>query len=917
MPLLPMQQGFLWRSLAHDSDACELTLHCTLHCTLGGQINLGLLEQAWQLVVNSHQTLRSSVHWQNLSVPVQVVHKQVSATVNIVTAVSPQNAQPERLHLENAPTHQLTLTSTSADRCDVEWLLSHVLLDGWSCSLVINDWLRYYSALINGNTVDAKSSIALKTYSQWIRQQDQRALVDFWNQAIPATVPLATPLPYLDSVPMHSKATAFATITHTVDEDMTGKLSSACKQAGVSINSALQATLGLVLKPAISADDLVFSSTVSGRQVDVPGIDKLVGMLINVMPVRVAFNSECSVREWLIEHQARFFASLPYAHISLSDVIDARAGGKNLTATQAEHPVNCLLVVENQAIPASSKELSVTDYHSGIVSEMDMTVLVVPADCLSIEIRYRQDLLCDSAVEDLLERFTQLLVSLPQIMEQPFSVTAHCQSALSVSRLGPVNSQNSTDEQPGARTSGEHERYTHLTPKPLVEKQLHTLWQQVFGFPVDEDTAFFDLGGNSLQAVRLFALIEKHMNCRLPATALFAAPTINKLAAFIASSESSEPSGHVVGINTDGTRCPLFVPFEQSDMLMYRHLFDALGADQPVYGLQTSQTPLSDECEIDALVQAMTTLQPQGPYMLAGLSGSGLSAWLIAQKLESMGHKVAMLCLLDSYGPDYPRLPSPWATLARVSKQLLVDGATFGRQQLTKRVATRMGGRVAKRVDTRAGIREASVMAPKPASHSKSDSQDQSVFAKRMNEDRHSALAFTKTVTATRSWHERFALVSSVRIASVSLRSFNMKMELLLLVQGLLLQYCQRTSTNAMDTLSLTQIEPRDAGMSALQVFLKRYQRMYSELKPYRGKIVYIAASQRQAVCLDDQSFGWRSLMSAHADIHHTPGTHLNMLKPPNVAAMADILSTEMKQAFDDCQKTALSSSVHDFPATK
>jgi thioesterase domain-containing protein len=455
-------------------------------------------------------------------------------------------------------------------------------------------------------------------------------------------------------------------------------------------------------------------------------------------------------------------------------------------------------------------------------------------------------------------------------------------------------------------------------PEPLVEQQLRRLWADLFGFPAGSDQAFFDLGGTSLQALRLFDRIEQLLGVRLPATTLFSAPTIRTLAELIRNDQSGSLEQPVVTIHAGGSQPPLFLPFEQSDMLMYRHLCDALGPDQPIYGLQTTQTPLEDQGEIDNLINSITTLCPEGPYLLAGLSGSGLSAWLIAQRLKAQGHEVALLTLLDTYGPDYPRLPEPAGLLLRISVQLIRESAAFTSAYLARRVAsfTRKLHRP-ERLDANQAHPLSAVNTHSGDGRVIDSRQDESRFAKRLAADRRYASAFVKTVSASRSWTERLVIRSALRIAQVQVRSFSLKMEFLLLIQGLMLQHCHReridpfsqfparpeARSNSDPGFAETETETETDTLNqaenapALKLFLTRYQRMYGDLLPYDSQVLYISARERAAVCLQDSGFGWDRLMPADAHWYENPGTHLTMLKPPHVKPLADLLRQEMASA--------------------
>jgi thioesterase domain-containing protein/acyl carrier protein len=190
--------------------------------------------------------------------------------------------------------------------------------------------------------------------------------------------------------------------------------------------------------------------------------------------------------------------------------------------------------------------------------------------------------------------------------------------------------------------------------------------------------SFFDLGGHSLIAVRLFAKIKKAYQVDYPISVLFEAPTIERCADLIrlatgaSRDESSEPRDvhrtryvHLVTMHArQGARGRPFFPVAGmfGNVLNLRHLAGLIGADRPFYGLQArglygDHTPHEtfEEMARDYLKE-LKSVQPEGPYLLGGFSGGGVTAYEMAQQLIASGEDVALLAMLDTPLPQSPRL---------------------------------------------------------------------------------------------------------------------------------------------------------------------------------------------------------------------------------------------------------------------
>lgn len=195
-----------------------------------------------------------------------------------------------------------------------------------------------------------------------------------------------------------------------------------------------------------------------------------------------------------------------------------------------------------------------------------------------------------------------------------------------------------------------------------LEFRMSQIWARVLGvreFHLDDN--FFDRGGHSLLALKLFAEMERDLGCTLQISALFQAPTIRQLANYIHREGWKPPWTSLVPIQPNGTRRPLFcVHAHGGHVLFYRDLATHLGPNQPLYGLQArglegSDQPLDSIQDMAAhYIEEMRSLQMHGPYFLAGYCSGGLIALEIARQLRAAGEQIGLLAFIETGGPGYP-----------------------------------------------------------------------------------------------------------------------------------------------------------------------------------------------------------------------------------------------------------------------
>ena len=212
-----------------------------------------------------------------------------------------------------------------------------------------------------------------------------------------------------------------------------------------------------------------------------------------------------------------------------------------------------------------------------------------------------------------------------------------------------------------------------VAPRNELEQKLVEIWQDVLGnSSIGVTTSFFDLGGHSLLAVSLLTQIEQTFKTNIPLGTFLAAPTIEGVANVL-SQESSGSDSLLFEIRATGSRPPLFlVNALGTGMLAYKLLAKHLDPEQPVYGIRA--VGMDDDRDphnrIEQMAQAyikeIRTVQPEGPYFLAGLCTGGTVAYEMAQRLSSQGLEVAFVGLIDATAR--PRLSKSNKTPAKVDR---------------------------------------------------------------------------------------------------------------------------------------------------------------------------------------------------------------------------------------------------------
>jgi non-ribosomal peptide synthetase component F len=291
-------------------------------------------------------------------------------------------------------------------------------------------------------------------------------------------------------------------------EPTTRAVAELARSRHTTVSTVLQAAFARLLMSLTGRRDVAFGTVVSGRPAEVPGADAIVGLLINTVPVRATITEVTTTADLLDQlHDARNRA-LEHEHLGLAD-IHRVTGQKRLFDT--------VFVYENYptdtAALSGADGLTVTGLTSRDHYHYPLTIQAVPGDALDLRVQYREDVFDAAAIQALVERLRRLLEAMTADPERP---------------LWAMDPLEAPDRAPatGYHRNGEGRR----PPAGPLERLLADVYAQVLGVDhVGADESFFDLGGDSLSAMRAVAAINTALDADLAVTALLEAPSVSGL----------------------------------------------------------------------------------------------------------------------------------------------------------------------------------------------------------------------------------------------------------------------------------------------------------------------------------------------------------------------------------------------------
>ena len=415
-PLSPMQQGMLFHSLYAPESGVYFT---QVSCTLRGNLHVPTFEQAWQKIVEKHSIFRTAFIWKSLSQPMQVVYRQVQ--INVDTHdwqdLSTQEQQKrleifldadrrKPLQLSQAPLMRLHLIQFDRNTYQFVWSHHHLLLDGWSLPLVFQDLLNFYAAISQGESFHDLPALGYRNYIAWLQQQDQKQAEKYWRQKLQGfTVP--TPLTVDKLLPSQESINISSIQQTKLTVSATATLGSFARQHRLTLNNLVQAAWGLLLSRYSQEADVVFGATVSGRPPSIVGIESMVGLLINTLPMRVKVSPDTQVLDLLKDLQEQQIEAEEYSYSSLVEIqgVSELPGGTSLFESIVvfeNYPIDTALASDNSSFDLENRQsFEQTNY--------PLTVVALPGKQLQLKIKYDTSRFDHETISRMLGHFQTLL----------------------------------------------------------------------------------------------------------------------------------------------------------------------------------------------------------------------------------------------------------------------------------------------------------------------------------------------------------------------------------------------------------------------------------------------------------------------------------------------------------------------------
>ncbi len=393
--LTPLQEGMLFHHLHTPGNDPYIIQH---KMNMEGSLSPEILRNSLRGLIEIHDMLRASIVYREVNRPRMVILEKKQESFRFVDLSHLTEAEQHRrldglmekerregLDLTRDSLFQMTLCKRSENEHVLLITHHHIIVDGWSLGILFRDLLEMYQRLSAGQPHAPAREQHYNKYADWLNRLDRDQSLAFWQTYLHG-YDTATLLPQKRLKQSEAYRPEISTLR--LDRAATGSIVSLARASGVTVNTWLQCVWAIVLQRYNDADEAVFGAVISGRPAEVSGIEEMVGLFINTVPVRIKTHKGQTLQQMALQVQQQFRECERNGYLSLTEIKEA-AG--------VQVPLfDNVMIFENYPLDESLRQHDVSDIVSFRISEVegfehtnyDLNLYISQGDEIMIELVY-------------------------------------------------------------------------------------------------------------------------------------------------------------------------------------------------------------------------------------------------------------------------------------------------------------------------------------------------------------------------------------------------------------------------------------------------------------------------------------------------------------------------------------------------
>lgn len=530
-PLTIMQQSLLFHNLKDERKNAYFNQHII---EMQGELDIDAFRKAISALSERFEIFRTRIIYKKIEKPVQVVlkHSEIDYEYIDLSDFSGDNQKAEiEQFLENDKEKgfnidkdilcRITLIKLSDNRFINLWSYHHILMDGFCISIIADDFFKIYDCMKNNEKPDLSETVSYQVYESWLSHQDKDKALTYWNNYLKDYKGISV-------VPADKNESGedIQIFISQLDDSVYKSVMRYCCENNITMNILVQCAWGILLQAYNDSEDVVFGGVTAARPLHLKDYDKIVGMFVNTLPVRVKTDSDTSLKKLLETLNTDFLNAVSNSYVSLGEIQSAgKFSGELVSHLYAFQNFS----LDNLYSGAEKTGIKITGMHIKHTSNYDFTVEIIQREKFEFKITYNAKKYTLEYISKISDNFFALLENIAvsdisDIVElrKMVSVSPHIEKS--------VQENNFAEEQP----------YEYIAPSTELEIKLADIFRKVLGTErVGVTDDFFLMGGNSIKGMQVTALCEKQ-GIPLKLSELFVGCNISNIAKLIQKKNKSE-----------------------------------------------------------------------------------------------------------------------------------------------------------------------------------------------------------------------------------------------------------------------------------------------------------------------------------------------------------------------------------------
>ncbi|WBW99495.1 non-ribosomal peptide synthetase [Oceanirhabdus sp. W0125-5] len=392
--LSPMQQGMLFHKIQNE----ESTMYFEqISFEIEGKVDIRIMQNSFNELIKRHDILRTIFIYENVQKPIQIVLKERQNIIHYKDICSLDNREKMEyikkikytdrkngFDLRKDNLFRLFILKIEEKKHIMIWSHHHIIMDGWCVGIIIDEFLVIYNKLINNKKITLNNPIQYNKYLEWLDKQNYKEGLEYWKEILEGyNEQITLPKKTIENEPLEYEIGEESLI---IDSKITNKLLDIVKENKVTLNTVFQGIWAIMLQKYNNTNDVVFGVIVSGRPSELEGIEKMIGLFINNVPVRVKTTKEMNFRDLLLELQQQQIDAQKNSYCLLSDI----QSNTDLKGKLIDN----ILVFENYPLTKLQDKGEINiDKNSLDVFEQsnyNFSIIVTPGDEVKINFKYNK-----------------------------------------------------------------------------------------------------------------------------------------------------------------------------------------------------------------------------------------------------------------------------------------------------------------------------------------------------------------------------------------------------------------------------------------------------------------------------------------------------------------------------------------------